>query len=958
MYSVNDENELNNGSNVEENVEENVNPVETPSEEKTVMTEPLKAVLCAVYNGENVCVALPEEGFYNNVALLTERILSYSVSPLRGKIDFRIGNADAAEEGKISVFIATDAFFSEKGIDAISAVSSEYVCDINSECADAVGGMLSLDKDSLESFMKDYDVLIGGADSSYRPKKFIDYVRSRGGNAVVTEKLIDSLLAEREEISVKDIPAYATALIRERYASGNHAASILELSTVDELADPIGVLDKNSSSVKKIFLFCDFPELVFRSSFERVLSAIILDDEAFLKLYNGMKSFVGKQNNETKKYRSVFVDSVKRLYNEQLGESARMGACAICREKVLASVPNFFNSPDSAPKRILDKVDTERLIRKFGEACGKYYEKANKYRYDLKGAHISAILSAIERNNETFSVIPEKREITEADVRKLDFLSRAFFVGRERDVDSTMAEISEIYSEFPNIVDFYAAKYAVRNKNTLTARNDSFFISIAANPKRIASIAKLVFDEDPIASLKLVAAYAPASEAVVAAVTLVRTNFEDFNNIDPRIASAAIDTVSRMLYNRLNAAPVDVSVSADIDAAFEAFPERKPNETFFKLEGNIKLFYDSMFAMWTAYGEGKPFIPKKKSNKPLFWAAVAVLVIALIGAIASLVLLFGTLGNDGNASSNDSSDSSVYESSDVSDMIASGDDSSAESSLDNSSDESSEAPVETPESITLTDRNGSGAGVVLKNTSQSGGENCNYALILNKKGDFYTVSSVISAPTNEIPLSEGQVAIAFYLTDDAADGNNESVKAMIDYAKTLTIGDYLSFSDGKTFVKSDTPPETSEPEVSEPETSEPETSEPEVSEPEISEPEKQSFDFEAEYYNKVVNDTHVVVLNQSKNFINAEGYIEYAILLESTGGNSYKITETDSDRDKILSFADKIDSTHIVILFHTRDGISNSDAEAALSSVKALPSSAVFTASGNLSDGVKFTVEY
>ena len=863
MYSVNDENELNDGLNVDENIEEIVEEpaediVEEPAEEaveapaedavdcaemsseaKTVPFETLKAILSSVYNGESVCVSLPEKDFYNNVALLTEAILSRTVSDLRGKIDFRIGSADGAEEGKIAIYVASEAFFNEKGIDAVF-VNADYVCGIDNECTDAVTAMLSLNGDELVSFFKDYDALIGSVNTSYRPKRFVDYVRSRGGNAVMTEKLVDSLLSEREDVSIKDIPAYAVSLIRERYASSNHAASILELSTVDELADPIGVLDKNTISAKKIFLFCDFPELVLRSSFERVLSAITLDDESFLKLYNGMKTFVGVQNSETEKYRSVFIDAVKRLYNEQLGESARMGVCAMCREKVLSSVPNFFDSPESCPKRPLDKQDTERLIGKFAEACGKYYEKTNKYRYDLKNAHISAILAAVEKHNAVFAVSSAKREITEQDVKKLEMLSRSFFIGREREIDSSMAEISEIYSEYPYIVDFYAAKYAVRNKNTLTAKNDSFFNSISATPRRIASVARLVFDEDPIASLKLVASYAPISEAVTAAIALVRTGFVDFNNLDPRIVSAAIDTVTKLLYNRLQYESVDENVSAEIDAALAAYPTKKPNETFFKLEGNIKLFYESVSAMWTAFSEDRPFIPKKKSNKT--WIAVLCLILGILGAALSVFAVFNAL--DGENESRDDSSVVSYESSEASELIGSAD------ASDEISDESE---------------------------------------------------------------NESEV-----------DSDTESFESE-------------SSSDTSDETSDETSAETSD---------------------ESSEPEKTSFSFTVEYFNKIVNDTHVVALNQQKSFAGAEGYVEYAILLESTGSNTYKIVETDSDRDSYLSFGERIDSTHIAIVIHVRDGVSNSAAESTLTALKSVPSSAVFTASGTLSDGVKFTVEY
>ena len=103
---------------------------------------------------------------------------------------------------------------------------------------------------------------------------------------------------------------------------------------------------------------------------------------------------------------------------------------------------------------------------------------------------------------------------------------------------------------------------------------------------------------------------------------------------EPINSEASLDSYETTLESsRLSFSPSNALKTANTDKA-----AKKPNETFFKLEGNIKLFYESVSAMWTAFSEDRPFIPKKKSNKT--WIAV-------------LCLIFGIPSKNTTASSTD-----------------------------------------------------------------------------------------------------------------------------------------------------------------------------------------------------------------------------------------------------------------------------------------------------------------
>jgi hypothetical protein len=128
-------------------------------------------------------------------------------------------------------------------------------------------------------------------------------------------------------------------------------------------------------------------------------------------------------------------------------------------------------------------------------------------------------------------------------LKKLDILAFAL-VDKTSYPDQQMAEMAEIMAQYPNVVNLYAANYALKKKTTIKSGRDAFFLNLANTPGRIKEIGAIAFESDPLTALYLVSSYAPADEMVQATLSLVRNNYAVFNNIDSRRAQTAINTVA------------------------------------------------------------------------------------------------------------------------------------------------------------------------------------------------------------------------------------------------------------------------------------------------------------------------------------------------------------------------------------------------------------------------------
>lgn len=762
----------------------------------------LKEIIARLYNGEKIGLTLPDNSFSIEYACgIMAQIYEYLPPVLRRETSFAAG-CKPSWGGSVAIMPESMAD-SMEGV-RLSAVAQYYVSDLESEFCPVVDYLLSLSASDRETVFSNYETFF----AEYQPKKFLEFLKSFRGNVAATEKIIDVYLANISDPTPEIIPYYAMEAMKTKYNTGVQAAAFLEVSNADELAQPLSVLKNNVSTVKKIYLFNDNPKAVYMAAFERVMNTIDLSDEAFLRLVKGMTEFLKREKEENKKYQICFESAIEEFYLSQSGEESRVTVCLLLRKSAFERIANFFT--EKAPKAALSEADSEKLKSEFERVCKPQYEKAELYKYDLATAHLKAVEDAIREHNERMAAPVEVVAPPPVDdpLKKLDILAFAL-VDKTSYPDQQMAEMAEIMAQYPNVVNLYAANYALKKKTTIKSGRDAFFLNLANTPGRIKEIGAIAFESDPLTALYLVSSYAPADEMVQATLSLVRNNYAVFNNIDSRRAQTAINTVGSVLHKRMNAEGISPTAEVAIENALESFPEKQSNEsTAFSMSGNIKLFYEVMCSAFRAFRKGKGFKPKKQKNKSLGWLVALLIILLMLGGGLIALLLMGKL--DGFGFGGDHSDtSSAVESSDVSDDVSVDDssdisDESTESDVSDESNVSDESDVSddtsTPVPPVEADRitiNGTGlpdkSAVSFIANSEFDTTVWDMVVILNESVEDNNIYTVAEIKTNSTigDLNNYSYALVFHLEEDETKAETQ---AMMDFVQGLSSGTPLKLS--------------------------------------------------------------------------------------------------------------------------------------------------------------------
>lgn len=890
----------------------------------------LKELLVRLYQEEQVLVSVPD-GVYNDdyARDVAENIFSYLVPSLRKMCLYASAEQDLADVKGAALKIVPRSAVADGDIKAFDASVQGHVCVLESELCEWAERLISSTFEIRERVFSYYETLSGGY--AYSPKRFLDFYKSLSGDVYSAEKLVDAYLANIGDPSVDTVPDYAVKLMRSKYNSGTQAAAFLEVSNVAELADPLSVLESKASEVKKIYLFNDNPEAVFASAFERVLNSIELTDEAFKKLSVGAVAFLKREKNETVKFKIAFENAVETLYKTSASSpNGKLRVCGDVRKQAAEAVGNYFAY--KVPKKVLDDSELETVRKNIRSECSQLCETAKGYKYDLGPFIDRKADTAAADHNEKHKVVSGISKIGTEEIQKLDTLSfvltQKLSLAKKQpyqmqggDPEVLMLEIMSVYRECPNIINLYAARHAIRKKNTLIGRKDSVLTELAQEKGRIRIISEQIFEDDPLTAIKLCAGYAPIDEAVVATVELVRDNAALFNSVDPRNAESAVNTVAKILNERLQRGSLSAASEALVNDALEEFPEKRERETSFKMAGNIKLFYDAVSAAWEAACSNMPYKPKKKrDNKAALWIVIALLVLSLAGGGIALLFALDVFGGSGNNVSDNSSepvssggivsDNSDY--SDGSEASAESSDQSQDSgasdtSSDNTSDESSQpsdepgVPVAPATEITVNGDGTAASSNVSFLANSRDGVTWNRVIILTENQEdetIFTVSEIRNSDsgvnTTTIVLNNTQYALGFYLAED---DEKAEVEAMMAYADSFAVGDTLVSADRITFALK----------------AEEVLGEGTLLIDRFNEP--LASDNMAIMYAGVTDSTRDADMNDFLAVNEPDGF--HVLLAPTETANVYTVVEVQSEKQKFTSEADP--NTMIVILFHWRN---------------------------------------
>ncbi len=885
----------------------------------------LKELLVRLYQGEKLLLSIPDESYNGDITrCVIAHIFSYLVPSLRKSCGYVSGILNIGSMKGVAIRIVPESKLAGTNEPRFNLAARGHVCGLNSEFTSVVDELIALGKEDRARVFEWYETLFNGFGSTYQPKKYLDFYKSLHGDVAVAEKIIDTYLAPIADPSVETIPKYAVDALRSKYANGAQVAGIFEISTVAELAAPLSVLQKNVASAKKVYLFCDSPASVYRYAFERVISTIGLDDASLVKLYEGMSAFINRKKEENKRYQIEFESAVEALYAEQLSETGRIGACWSRRKVLFDAINTVFAKQQS-------RIEEAQLTNLIGQCDIKYktfYEETKQLGYDLHSVAIRKMQADFAAHNEKHKPLTGIASIGVEQIKMLDETSKALCEPKSPNADAYMAEMVKTYSDCPHIVNLYAAKYALNISNTLGKKGNPAFLELSQRAGAIMEVSSIIFNDDPLSAIKLAVTYAPVSEALIALLSLVRTNHTALDNVDSKTATSFMNSASQVIYKRLKEEGISPEAAKAIDNKLkQCSPKNKDSSV--KLTGNVKTFYEAVGSAWSAFRSNKPYKAKKKNNKALIWIIAAVVaLLVLIGGIVGALFLTGVLGGDDESSSGEKTEESDNGSdkSDNSDSSASGDSSDASGS-DNSGSSSD---------IALIGEIGEKSNVSLLDTAQNGTK-WTYVLILVEEGNVYTVADKLDAPSGFM-LEDGQVALAFFKSSTKDDADSATVAKMIETAKQLKKGDKLERTKEDSFVKVNASDEESKPEESKPEEKPEENQQSNVD----------AFDFKIEFVDSPVNDTHVVMATKTLDYTQKVGTVGYAILLESCGDNQYKIVKIDGNNDKTIDFASEISVTKIAIIIHINEDIGGENAEEAWVNLKKLKEGDILTASGAL----------
>ncbi len=646
------------------------------AENAEINDEVIKEILVRLYQGEDFILSVDDEVYSTDYARCAmAKLYSYMTPSLRKACGYAIGVSDIGSTHGIKLRIAPESMLKSnfEPYCELSAVS--HKCIAESDVLAMVNAIMNANDVEKEKIFSSFEKIFGGVD--YKAKNFFDFWEAYQGNAVVAEKLFDGYLASFPNPSKEDVPRFISAALAEKYRSESALEGIIKLESLREILSPRAVLLKYEKEIKKLYLLYPAPTHYISSIYTKAFATVVLTDGDIDTITAGIKTFATRDKSNKPKFIECFETAADNAYSDFANK--RLSKCIELRQRVNLYVERTFLK---LPQQAIEENEVDKVRTAFEHNVSAAVQEAEKYGFDLTSSFNLVFDKTLKAHNE------KHRPAVIWDLAKLDAVTKALVSKNIAISDKDMLVVVENFSDYPNIVDLCVAKYALKQKIFPKIKNNIVLDTMAAKKGRLINVASLMMDYDPLASLYLLACYAPILEAFEGIEKLITANGEVFNALNAKKVRKDINNIGEMLHQRMGEEAID---SEEVLIILENF-----SETNKSLTGVCKLTAGALMSAYKAYCKGGKFAPKM-NTAPLWTILYILLAAALIAGGAFLVKKYIIDGDfklgGGDTSVTDSSDVSSDNTSDSNSDASSG--TSSDTSSDVSSDVSSDTSSDT-----------------------------------------------------------------------------------------------------------------------------------------------------------------------------------------------------------------------------------------------------------------------
>jgi len=611
-------------------------------------------ILVRIYQGEKIIISVRDDVFSIAYArVLVSHIFDYLTPSLKKTCSFAAGAISSAELGDAKIRIVPAGCAVSDGSAVIDATAAGYSSTIDSEFVSIVGKIIGQTPETREVIFSNYEVLFNGNNSMYLPKKFTDYIKAISGDAVVSEKIIDNYLGELDDPSKENVPSFISNSLSAKFNSPE-AVSLFNFKSPDEAFATANVLAANSLILKKLFIFSQNAEAIITSAFHRVFSSVEINASNVNTISEKINDFRKGIKEVCTKYEACFYKAAGAAYSEL------QGRVDLSKELYKRA---YGNISSAISKQGANIANPKQLIDALMSQCADIFSAARNAGINIESKIMDDAKKLIEENNKKFPGTPNGG--TREALTGLNNLSAALTGKADAPgIMDRMSSVMDTYAEFDKVVDFYAAKYAVKVGESLKNGAELAFTKLndSVRIKKIAAETALI---DPVAATYLYVAYGIDDDRFIAAdlVQFIVDNYKAFDRIADSDLDDCVNKITGLVMGKIMGISGDTSADADVDGIFSRYINGGEcyNEANMPIEGKSLTLIDAIIKAWISGGHSTNAIIKIKTSKGGSSSPAGVIISGIVGLVAGALVaavvlnpgMFGFGKSDNNAAVTD-----------------------------------------------------------------------------------------------------------------------------------------------------------------------------------------------------------------------------------------------------------------------------------------------------------------
>ncbi len=508
--------------------------------DRGVLTE----IIARICGGEKLALIVSDADYsVSYCRALAEYIFRYLTPSCRGLCSFIAGCDDPNAIPGIRFRIIRENMIRDPEEAHINVSEAGHECTADPRLREAAEVIVDLTDEDRRAFFAGYEVISGG----FQSKKLLDYIAAYKGDAGAAETLLDAYLSSAVEPKKEDIPAFISELVGVKYTPDAVSdKTLLHIGTLSDIIMPQNVLDENSLTVKKLWLYNDHADKYVALLYRRAASNMTFDDEALVRIWNAVSGKgPGSSDSDRAAYRECFYSGVSQAYDQL---RARANEYFSEKSVVMAKLGEAFAV---YPDRIITVERRDMLLDAIKRTCES---KEIRDRDALVAAVVDEfyrMLPEHDRRCETIFGAPVNNiNADEGAIQNLDAL-------RERLDNNNIFEVAELilavdvqFRAYPELVNAQAARYALIAGDSVVYGKDRVFSTFRHTDGRIYDIASRAASSDASIALCLLAAYDPPGAVFADSARLIGTYSRAYDMMQETALAELDKRFVEMLTNR------------------------------------------------------------------------------------------------------------------------------------------------------------------------------------------------------------------------------------------------------------------------------------------------------------------------------------------------------------------------------------------------------------------------